>query len=87
MRQNQPMSCRKCGACCEAPSITSPIPGMPCGKPAGVVCINRGPDMTCMIYENRPAVCRNFSTTRDLCGISYDDAVHRLGELESLTAC
>ncbi|MDR8085529.1 YkgJ family cysteine cluster protein, partial [Acinetobacter baumannii] len=22
-----------CGACCTAPSITSPIPGMPNGKP------------------------------------------------------
>ena len=24
-----------CGACCIAPSITSPIPGMPDGKPVG----------------------------------------------------
>ena len=31
------MDCRRnCGACCIAPSITSPIPGMPQGKPAGV---------------------------------------------------
>ncbi|HNV09555.1 MAG TPA: YkgJ family cysteine cluster protein, partial [Dokdonella sp.] len=29
------MSCRSgCGACCIAPSISSPIPGMPNGKPA-----------------------------------------------------
>ena len=30
------MECRTdCGACCIAPSISSPIPGMPQGKPAG----------------------------------------------------
>ena len=28
-----------CGACCIAPSISSPIPGMPNGKPAGVRCV------------------------------------------------
>ncbi|NYZ53719.1 YkgJ family cysteine cluster protein, partial [Escherichia coli] len=29
------MECRPgCGACCTAPSISSPIPGMPDGKPA-----------------------------------------------------
>lgn len=28
------LPCRPdCGACCTAPSITSPIPGMPDGKP------------------------------------------------------
>ena len=25
-----------CGACCIAPSLSSPLPGMPKGKPAGV---------------------------------------------------
>ncbi|MGR5456700.1 YkgJ family cysteine cluster protein, partial [Vibrio alfacsensis] len=30
------MDCRLgCGACCIAPSISSPIPGMPNGKPSG----------------------------------------------------
>ena len=34
------MDCRPgCAACCIAPSISSPIPGMPHGKPAGVRCI------------------------------------------------
>ena len=33
------MDCRPgCAACCIAPSISSPIPGMPHGKPAGVRC-------------------------------------------------
>ncbi|MDD8045446.1 MAG: YkgJ family cysteine cluster protein, partial [Verrucomicrobiota bacterium] len=31
------MECRPgCGACCTVVSISSPIPGMPQGKPAGV---------------------------------------------------
>ncbi|MGK3606278.1 YkgJ family cysteine cluster protein, partial [Klebsiella variicola] len=34
------MECRTdCGACCIAPSISSPIPGMPQGKPANPRCI------------------------------------------------
>jgi Fe-S-cluster containining protein len=38
------MDCRPgCGACCIAPSISSPIPGMPVvdgiSKPAGVRCV------------------------------------------------
>ena len=34
------MDCRLgCGACCISPSISSPIPGMPKGKPAGERCI------------------------------------------------
>ena len=38
-----PLDCRpRCGACCTAPSISSPIPGMPHGKPAGVRCIQLG---------------------------------------------
>jgi hypothetical protein len=36
-----PIACRPgCAACCIAPSISSPIPGMPHGKPAGVRCID-----------------------------------------------
>jgi len=32
------MECRPhCGACCTAPSISSPIPGMPNGKMSGIV--------------------------------------------------
>ena len=45
------MDCRPgCGACCTAPSISSPIPGMPLGKPAGVRCIQLGDDARCRIF-------------------------------------
>ena len=39
-------SCRSgCAACCIAPSISSPIPGMPHGKPAGVRCVQLTADL------------------------------------------
>ncbi|WP_350297005.1 YkgJ family cysteine cluster protein, partial [Limnohabitans sp. Rim8] len=53
-------SCRSgCGACCTAPSISSPIPGMPSGKPAGVRCIQLADDLRCMLFgqDTRPLVC------------------------------
>src|SRR5688572_22135576 len=53
-------SCRAhCGACCIAPSITTPIPGMPNGKPAGVRCIHLTSDLRCALFgqPERPRVC------------------------------
>jgi Fe-S-cluster containining protein len=55
------MNCRiGCGACCIALSISSPIPDMPDGKPAGVRCPQRSPDNRCLVFgkPERPAVCR-----------------------------
>ena len=47
----QGQDCRPgCGACCTAPSISSPIPGMPDGKPAGVRCAQLLPDERCGIF-------------------------------------
>ena len=41
------MECRlQCGACCVAPSISSPIPGMEGGKAAGIPCVQLLPDLT-----------------------------------------
>ena len=53
------LSCRMgCGACCIAPSISSPIPGMPQGKPAGVRCVQLTDDNRCAIFgqPERPKV-------------------------------
>ena len=45
------MECRAgCAACCVAPSISSPIPGMPHGKPAGVRCVQLTQDGLCGIF-------------------------------------
>jgi hypothetical protein len=57
------MNCRAgCGACCIAPSISSPIPGMPQGKPAGVRCIQLDEANRCRIFgrPERPAVCASL---------------------------
>ncbi len=83
------MNCRLgCGACCIAPSITSPIPGMPNGKPAGVRCIQLSEDNLCKIFEqpDRPALCDAFKATEDVCGTSNDEALRLISLLESETS-
>ena len=71
-------ACRaRCGACCIAPSITSPIPGMPDGKPAGVRCVQLLADNGCAIFgqPERPAFCAGLQPARDMCGDSREQAM------------
>ncbi|MFZ4548251.1 MAG: YkgJ family cysteine cluster protein [Bacteroidales bacterium] len=71
------MECRpKCGACCIYPSITSPIPGMPSGKPAGIRCVQLSDDMRCAIFNSptRPDVCNGFKPEVLFCGNSHEEA-------------
>ncbi|TDO99868.1 YkgJ family cysteine cluster protein [Marinomonas balearica] len=82
------MNCRpSCGACCTAPSITSPIPGMPNGKPAGVPCLHLMEDRRCAIFNEptRPKVCSDFAATHDFCGESTEEAMNILALMESET--
>ena len=85
-------SCRSaCGACCTAPSISSAIPGMPLGKPAGVRCIQLGEDLRCLIFGHaeRPAVCAQLQPHPEMCGAQDDGGQHArvyLARLEKLTA-
>lgn len=83
------MKCRPgCGACCIAISISSPLPGMPDGKPAGVPCFNLDPDTyLCRIWgtEKYPDVCRAFQATPEFCGSSRDEAFERIAEIEEAT--
>lgn len=52
------MDCRSdCGACCIAPSISSPIPGMPLGKPANTRCVHLDDNMRCGIFLLAIAPC------------------------------
>ncbi|TFH26242.1 MAG: YkgJ family cysteine cluster protein [Bacteroidia bacterium] len=79
------MECREhCGACCIAPSISSPIPGMPQGKPGGVACIHLSEDFRCLIYgqPGRPWVCDAFKADAEVCGTSREEALRLLVELE-----
>jgi len=82
------MDCRAgCGACCIAPSISTPIPGMPQGKPAGVRCVQLDERNACRIFgrPDRPAVCRQLRPEPDMCGSGSADALRRLGALERAT--
>lgn len=83
------LSCRAgCGACCIAPSISSPIPGMPAGKPAGVRCSQLDHNNACRIFGNseRPAVCASLKPAADMCGGSRGHALAWLARLEQATA-
>lgn len=65
------MECRPgCGACCIYPSISSPIPGMPSGKPAFMRCIHLTETMECDIFNHpeRPGVCSGFMPEAAICG-------------------
>lgn len=82
------LSCRKgCGACCIAPSISSFIPGMPQGKPAGVRCIQLTADNLCALFgkAGRPLVCNSYAFTGDFCGTTKEEALSLLADLETAT--
>lgn len=79
------IDCRPgCGACCIAPSISSPIPGMPGGKPAGVRCIHLTDEHLCGIFHSpdRPRVCNNFKAEVLFCGSTRIEALEILSSLE-----
>ena len=83
------MDCRAgCGACCIAPSISSFIPGMPDGKPAGVRCIHLAEDSRCDLFgdPSRPAVCSSLRAMVEMCGTSGPEALTYLMRLERITA-
>ncbi|MDA8523286.1 YkgJ family cysteine cluster protein [Acidovorax sp. NCPPB 4044] len=77
-----------CGACCIAPSISSPIPGMPDGKPAGVPCVQLDAALRCKVFgqPGRPAVCASLQPGTAMCGDTREHAIAWLGRLEALTA-
>ncbi len=82
------MECRVgCGACCIAPSISSPIPGMPRGKPAGVRCVQLTPDNRCRLYgqPERPEICVRLRPNEEMCGQSAEEALAWLAALERAT--
>jgi hypothetical protein len=83
------MSCRPgCGACCIAPSITQPLPGMPAGKPAGMRCAQLMDDMRCAVFgkPERPAFCGGLRPAADMCGPDREHAISWLTRLERATA-
>lgn len=76
-----------CAACCIAVSISSPLPGLPAGKPAGIPCPCLTPDGLCSIYNSpeRPAVCASLRPEPEMCGSSREEALAYLSALEKAT--
>ena len=83
------MDCRPgCAACCIAPSISSPIPGMPQGKPAGVPCVQLDAQRRCRLFgqPGRPAVCASLRPALAMCGAVDDGGAHARRYLLALEA-
>jgi Fe-S-cluster containining protein len=83
------MNCRlSCAACCIAPSITSPLPGMPDGKPAGVPCVQLDENLRCKVFgkPERPAFCSGLQPSAEMCGESREQAMVWLARLERATS-
>lgn len=83
------MECRVgCGACCIAPSISSRIPGMPGGKPAGVRCAQLTADNRCALFgrPERPAVCASLRPSAEMCRETDEEALIWLARLERETS-
>ena len=82
------MACRPgCAACCIAPSISSPIPGMPGGKAAGVPCVQLNAELRCALFARpqRPACCAGLQASPEMCGDSREYALRWLERLEQAT--
>ncbi|MEI7841573.1 MAG: YkgJ family cysteine cluster protein [Gallionellaceae bacterium] len=82
------LACREgCGACCIAPSINSPLPNMPYGKPAGVLCAQLLDDFRCAVFgkPERPTFCAGLQPSAEMCGDSREHALRWLSELERAT--
>jgi uncharacterized protein len=81
------IECRPgCGACCVMISISSPIPGMPNGKPAGTKCIHLSTDGLCNLFgkTERPLICSQFRAERAICGFTKEDAYKNISDLEGI---
>jgi hypothetical protein len=82
------MDCRLgCAACCIAPSISSPMPGLPNGKPAGVKCPHLDGALMCKLFglPERPAVCSSLAPNAEMCGEDRVHALQFLSHLEQAT--
>ena len=82
------MDCRPgCAACCIAPSISTPIPGLPHGKGAGVPCVQLDGELRCRLFgrPERPPVCVSLQPRAEMCRDSARAALVWLAELEEAT--
>lgn len=82
------LGCREgCGACCIAPSIVSPLPGMPAGKPAGIPCVHLDDGYRCRLFgkPERPSFCSGLKPSEEMCGADRQAALLTLEAWEKAT--
>ena len=81
------MKCHKCGVCCTEISISSALPGMPNGKPAGVPCMHLVGNL-CSLFDSgsRPPICGSFRAEPLVCGTNGTEASILIRRLELQTA-
>ena len=77
-----------CGACCIAPSITTPFRGMPHGKRAGERCVHLDDQNLCALFghADRPRFCVELKPQPSMCGANTAEAMAILATLEIATA-
>lgn len=83
-----PLACReRCGACCIAPSISTPFPGHPRGKPAGERCAQLDDELRCKLFGSpeRPVVCASLAPELEMCGTTREEALATLEAWERAT--
>lgn len=81
-------TCRPgCGACCIAPSITTPFRGMPHGKRAGERCVHLDAGNRCVLFghPDRPQFCIDLKAEPSMCGANDAEAMAILTALERAT--
>ncbi|MBZ0153488.1 MAG: YkgJ family cysteine cluster protein [Planctomycetes bacterium] len=81
-------ACRAgCGACCIAPSITTPFFGMPHGKRAGERCVHLDTENRCRLFgkPERPQWCHDLRAEPAMCGDDDQAAMSILMALERAT--
>ena len=85
---SEPLCRPGCSACCVAPSISSPIPGMPEGKARDLPCVQLSDRGLCLLFgrPERPAVCASLKPSLEMCGSSREEALGFLAEMEDATA-
>jgi hypothetical protein len=76
-----------CGACCIAPSITTPFRGMPNGKRADERCVHLDAGNRCALFghPDRPQFCSDLKAEPSMCGSTDTEAMAILNSLERAT--
>lgn len=76
-----------CAACCTVISISSALPGMPEGKPAGVRCVNLDEHNFCRLHgtPQYPKICASFPAEAEMCGNSNEHAYAFIRKMEEFT--